>query len=88
MNPSQWKESIFWAKGFEPCGPDSQVIGHQCGYGEEDVVSVQIDSQRLGANSPDLARVVASWKNLPENVKQEINMLVAHYCEELAVLIN
>ena len=67
--------------GFEPCGPDSQVIGNQERYGEEDVANSQIDSQELDANSPDLARIVDSWQNLPDHVRQAINALIVHYCE-------
>ena len=65
------------AKGFEPCGPDSQVIYNQHNYGKEGVTLSQIDSQKLDANSPGLARIVDSWQNLPDHVRQAINALMA-----------
>ncbi len=69
------------AASVEPCGQSSQVIGNQQKYGEKDVADSQMDSQKLDANSPDLARIIDYWQNLPENVKQAINVLVTHYCE-------
>ena len=66
------------ASGFEPCGQDSQVIDNQYSYGKGDVADSQIDSQKLGTNSPDLARIVDSWQNLPDHVRQTINALIGH----------
>ena len=34
-----------------------------------------------GATSPDLARVIAAWPRLPENIKAAIRAIVESHCE-------
>jgi len=64
------------AKGFEPCGQGLQGIDNQDSYGAERVVGSQIDSQRLFADDPELARIVATWDNFPDVHKRTIMAIV------------
>jgi hypothetical protein len=64
------------AKGFEPSAQNSELVDSQALPQSEKSDYTQIRAQILDSSSPDLAKVVEAWPNLPGPLKAAILAII------------
>ena len=63
-------------KGIEPCAQNSQIAENQHTPPDVERAYTQIRAQILDSSCPDLAKVVAGWRNLSSPLKAAILAIV------------